>query len=760
MIPYCIDRKRGDLMLNGKPLIAVVATRVSEREQRIMLDGIMKRADSLGYYTAVISNIYNFTDFSEYFGHIEVENKIYELAESDRIDGVILMAESIIGTQMYQFIYNKIIKNKAPIIITGAELEGHICINNDVREDFRNIAHHLTDVHGFTDIHVLTGQKHIETSLERVEGVRDALLEKGIVLPDENVIYGNFWMSSGEAAAMEYIEGKRRLPQAIICANDYMAYGLIDTFFAHNINLPDDVTVIGYEYSGERFYHSPILTTYLRNRSAIGERAVSELHRILTGKKPEEIPLGGCMICGDTCSCGIDKKYLREELEEVRREQFHNSMTICGNFEQQLALCRSLKDYIRALQDYTYLIRNLKGLYLCLYENWCNLKEVSQLDISSNDKMMTLYRIISPIETASEPHFFKRSRLFTDELYGAGERLFLYFVPMFTDGIELGYFIFQYTEPDGYDPVTTGWVNAAVNALNVLRMKNDINELLEYNNLSVFHDTMTGLYNKQGLQRELETSLSKAEKGDMLSVVMLKSGIFADNSRIDEKEQQVRLNLETADCLKKISADGSAICARLPDGQYVYAVMGKISEDHDKLIIDRLTALIIHSPVFKTFRKSDMIVHGGVTVPAAEASPERIMKKLSEEINDMTAELYDKRKSGSYGSYIDLRTAVYAAPEKKWEAEEVCREFHLSCGHFRAAYKKTFGISFHRDLIQSRISLAKYLLLTSALNLTAIAQRCGYDDDKYFLRQFRQQTGVSPNSYRRFESGAFSVKLT
>lgn len=743
-------------MLNGKPLIAIVAARVSEREQRIMLDGIMKRADSLGYYTAVISNIYNFAEFA----HIEVENKIYELAESDRIDGIIFLAESVIGTPTQQFIYNKITKNKVPIIVTGTELEGHICINNDVREDLRDIARHLTDVHGYTDIHVLTGPENIETSRKRVEGVRDALLEKGADLPAENVIYGDFWISSGKALAMEYIDGKRNLPKAIVCTNDYMAYGLIDTFLMYNIDLPDDVTVIGYEYSGGRFYHSPILTTYLRNRPAIGERAVSELHFILTGEKPEEIPLGGCMICGDTCSCGIDKKYLREELEEVHREKFHNSMTVCGNFEQQLALCRSLNDYIGALQAYAYLIRNLKGLYLCLYEDWCNLNEKSQLDVSSNDKMMTLYRIFSPLNADSAPMYFRRNKLFTEELYGAGEKMFLYFVPMFTYGIDMGYFIFQYTEPDGYDPVTTDWLNAAVNALNVLRMKNDINELLENNNLTAFHDTLTGLYNKEGLLRELKTSLANAEKETMFSAVMVKLGIFSDHSRIDEKEQQIKLDVETAGCLKKFALDSRAFCARLPGERYVCAVLGKLPEDYDKTITDRLKTLIVHSNIFKEFKKSDMIVHSGATVPASEVSPEEILEKLSEEINDMTAELYDKRKSSGYGDYIDLRTAIYAAPEKKWDAQEVCREFHLSCGYFRAAYKKTFGVSFHHDLIQSRISLAKYLLMTTSLNLTAIAQRCGYEDDKYFLRQFRQQTGVSPNLYRRFEQRDAAPQFT
>lgn len=737
-------------MINGRPLIAIVSTRASEHEQRIMLEGIMKQADEYGYYTIVISNIYNLGDFKDYFCHVEIENKIYELAESNRIDGIILMAEAVVGSEIQQYIYEKIQKRNIPLIVTGAELSEHFCINNDIRADFRDITRHLTEIHGFTDIHILTGMKEVETSHERVDGVKDVLSEIGIELNDENIIYGNFWINSGEKLAMEYISGKRKLPQAIICTNDYMAYGLIDTFFAHNINLPDDVTVVGYEYSGERFYHSPVLTTYFRNRTAVGANAVNKLHGILTGEITKEIPLGGYMVCGDTCTCGIDKKFLGEELEEVRQIQFYNNMTQCGNFEQQLALCRSISDYIRALQDYAYLIRDIKGLYLCLYENWCSLKEMSRLDVNSNNEMMTLYRIISPIQVSSEPHFFRRNQLFTEELYGAGDKRFLYFVPMFFDGVELGYFIFQYTSPDGYDPVITGWINAAVNALNVLRMKNDINELLEYNNLSAFHDTATGLYNKESFLRELDISVNKANAEDKISVVMLKNRLFADESHIDEKGLSVKADIEIAECMKKLAALSDAICARLPDKQFIFAAVGKLPDNFDKIISDRLTVLITHSPVFMSAKKPDDIITSGITVTAVKMNAGELMKSLSAEINEKTEFLLNMRKNAGFGKFSTIRMSIYKSPEKQWNAENECRDFHLSCGHFRAAYKNIFGISFHRDLIQSRIALAKYLLMTTALNLPAIALKCGYEDDKYFLRQFRQQTGVSPNSYRKF----------
>lgn len=738
-------------MINGRPFIAVITARPSEREQKIMLEGIMSEAEKYGFYIAVIANIYNISNIGNYFTHVAVENKIYELAESERIDGVILMLETVSYSDLKEEILEKLAGKKIPIVVAGDVIEGYTCINNDIRKDFHEIAHHITEIHGFTDIDIITGQAEYETSHERVQGMRDVLEEKGINFSDENIIFSNYWITGGEKIANEYISGKRRLPQAIVCGNDYMAYGLIDTFFKNGITPPEDVTVVGYEYSGERYYHSPILTTYYRNRSAVGANAMNVLYSMISGNKPENnVSLNGCMVCGDTCSCGIDKKFLGKELEEVRTAQFYNSMTVCGNFEQKLAVCRSLSDYIRALQDYSYLIRNLKGLYLCLYEDWFSLKEKSLLDIDSNDKMMTFYRLISPIEYPSEPHYFVRKMLFPENLPGSGDKLFLYFVPMFTDGTEIGYFIFQYTTPDSYDPIAVDWINSAVNALNVIRMKNDINELLEYNNLSAFRDTTTGLYNKKGIMRELEHSLKKSSADDTISAVMIKARPFFDSSRIDEKNISVKIDLEISECLKKAAIDSSAFCAKLQDKQFLFAAVGKLPENYDKIIADRVMSLITHSPLYQSAEYMDNIISAGITCNISEIDTKNLIDKLADEINKETALLFEKYKTADYNKYNILRTSIYKSPEKQWNAETVCRDFHISSGHFRAEYKNIFGLSFHKDIIQSRIAMAKYLLMTTSLNLPAIAVKCGYDDDKYFIRQFRQITGISPNAYRKF----------
>lgn len=734
-------------MKDDRPIIGVVTARASESEQQSILSGILSQADELGFNTAVISNIYN---YYEYFADVEVENKIYELLESKRLDGLILTAESFTNMKFRDYLYSILRKLEIPIVVTGDSVSGFTCVDTDVRADFYDIAAHAADVHGFTDIHVITGQEIYETSLQRVAGVRDALAERGIELPQENVIYGNFWTDSGEKLALEYIEGKRKLPQAIICANDYMAYGIIDTFFNYDISIPADVSIIGYEFVGERIYHSPLLSTYFRNRNALGAKAIRLLYNKLTGNELPDIPTKGYMVCGDTCPCGVDKKYLGSELKTIQTIRFFESIDMNGNFAHQMSLSRSIDEFIRSLQDFSYLINNVSGIYLCLYENWCSRSEKTPLDVNSNNEIMTMYRIISPVEVPSSPHFFRRGMMFPDGLCGSGDKNFLYFIPMFSAGTEIGYFILEFSSPCTYDKNAVDWVNSAVKALNVLKMKNDIKELLTCNNLSEFHDSMTGMYNRSGFFHEIENTISRASQGNSICIVIIKTGLFADDSRIDEREMSVRIEIEIAENLKKLSSGSGIFCGRLPEKQFALAIVGDLAENCCEELKNRAITITAHSPMYKSNRKKDSVTAVGITMPISDYDQKKASAELTELLNRKISDSADKRKIKDYDRYQKLRTDMYRFPERSWDADGVCRDLILSSGHFRAAYKNIFNVSFHRDLIVSRTEQAKYLLITTTLSLSAIALKCGYDDDKYFLRQFRQMTGISPNNYRNY----------
>ncbi len=736
-------------MYKNRPLIGIITASACQSEQRQLLDGIISQAQKYGAYTVILSNIYN---SSEYYAKIEIENMIYDLISSKRIDGLILTAESFLNDDLRNYIHDQIIsRSDIPIVITGFKMPGYPYINNNIRSDFENLVKHLVEVHGFTDIDLLTGHDYIETSHERKDGYKQILTSNGITYDENKVIFGDYWMSSGEKLAWEYINGERRLPQAVICANDYMAFGLLDTFLENGISVPDDVTVVAYEYIGERFYHAPILTTYRRNRRAVGQQAFNMLWEKMYGEKTEPVSIEGKMIYGSSCPCQIDNNILSKELQAVRREQYYSQLNLVGNFEQEINLCRSISDYITILQQFTYLIRDVNGVHMCLYENWCSSDFSSSSAESNTSDTMVYYRIITQNPSPGKPIFFNKYDFFPDEACIENNGDVFYLCPIFFSGREFGYFIIQYNKADTYDIIFRDWIKIASSALESLRMRNDIYTLLESRNLSEHHDSVTGIYNERGLKNELIRSLNSASPDDSILMVLIRTELFTDNTPLDRQNISVRIDIDIAEKLKSESVKKDTFCAKIADNLYVFCSIGSFDEKYEQLVCDRIHTLISHSPIYSENCSIDSLVICSRTSTVSEFSLSDSPNILKELLNEEIRKRSDIRKHPNYSDYLRLRNELYLNPEKDRNAQDTCRDFRLSYGHFRATYKELFGISFHQDVIRSRISYAKYLLLTTAMSIPSIAFKCGYEDDKYFMRQFRQLSGMTPNFFRSKE---------
>jgi AraC-like DNA-binding protein len=334
------------------------------------------------------------------------------------------------------------------------------------------------------------------------------------------------------------------------------------------------------------------------------------------------------------------------------------------------------------------------------------------------------------------------------ELPGSGGKGFYYFVSIFSAGIDLGHIILQYTHPDVYDPIFIDWHQAAINALCSLQMRNDINLLLECRNLSEFHDSATGLYNKAGLMHELGMASKQCSEDDKLLVVLIRTSLFNNDIRIDEQYTAVRIDTELAENFRRLAYNSNEFLAKISDKLYAFAAVGNYNEDNAELIIDKINAVICHSPLYIQNCGIDSSVCVASVSSAANADIDGIIRNLSEKITDKIRQLSEKREDPQYCTFLNTRSKMYLEPNNDWDAQKICRDYHLSYGHFRATYKELFDISFHKDLIASRITYAKYLLITTSVSLSAIAYKCGYDDEKYFMRQFRQLTGFTPNNYR------------
>ncbi|MBR6580746.1 MAG: helix-turn-helix transcriptional regulator [Ruminococcus sp.] len=97
----------------------------------------------------------------------------------------------------------------------------------------------------------------------------------------------------------------------------------------------------------------------------------------------------------------------------------------------------------------------------------------------------------------------------------------------------------------------------------------------------------------------------------------------------------------------------------------------------------------------------------------------------------------------------EIRREMYDNPQQHMSIDKLCRRLAVSRTYFHRIYQAAFGISFRQDEIKSRLMHACRLLTDTKVSVSVIAEKCGYESETFFMRQFRQHMGCTPSEYRR-----------
>ncbi len=88
---------------------------------------------------------------------------------------------------------------------------------------------------------------------------------------------GLFAVQSGEEAARAILAGDGPLPDAVVCANDQMAIGVMQTLARRGVKVPQDVAVVGFDDIYPGSLSDPPLTTVHQPMREIGDHACARL---------------------------------------------------------------------------------------------------------------------------------------------------------------------------------------------------------------------------------------------------------------------------------------------------------------------------------------------------------------------------------------------------------------------------------------------------------------------------------------------------
>ena len=711
--------------MKKRKLFGVIAANAADTEQREIFRGIINKAQMLNIDIAVLSNIYNPPVTDEV---LKTENCIYSLIGSDEYDGIILISESIINPDLRKIIFEELKNKDLPLVAIGTELPEWTLpslqyINTCDETDIEDICDHLTDVHGFTDIHLLSGHYELSVSHKRVEGYRHSLEKHGIPFDEKKVFFGDFWMTSGHAHAKRYISGELPYPQALICCNDYMAYGLLDEFLECSIDINEKMSVIGYEYVPDRYCHVPLLTTFQRNRYELGIMAMEFLTE-KTGIKANSILSAtprGHIIYGNTCPCKAKITDIRFDFKTAQHKNRYDYLDLFNQLELNLIECRNIDEFVKKIHEFSSLIRDADKLYMCLYENW--------YDTSPNFSNMVGYDLLHD----EEPFVFRKHNI---SAVFRNEAAPYYLCPLFFSFRELGYVALSFRGPDTFDYFFRNWLKTVANCLEFLRMKNDIKFYLQCQDISEERESLTGMLNENGLRKVY----LNADKSN-LCLVALKIGTIRTNPYSASQNDQINSVLDAAEAVREFS--GNHICAKINEDTF-FCLMRDIPDTD--VLTKQLSAVLLHHTAYMKINGLDSYVCAAI--PCEDNDYVQLKEKCFAKIAEMTDMFSSRRTKPHYKKLNKLRTQFYNDPQLTFDSEDIYSRFNGSAGYLRTIFRKCYGFTLHDDCINARIAAARYYITMSNLSNAEIAEKCGYKDLKYFLRQFQQVSGYTVVKYR------------
>jgi LacI family transcriptional regulator len=134
---------------------------------------------------------------------------------------------------------------------------------------------------------------------------------------------GRFSVRSGENAGEQLLAdvgAGGTLPDAIVCANDQMAIGVLRALVAHGVRVPGDVAVVGFDDIFPAGLCDPPLTTVHQPIRLMGERACDRLFTRITNPalRPKVELLPTELVLRSSCGCPPGT-VVRRQVKLVRR---------------------------------------------------------------------------------------------------------------------------------------------------------------------------------------------------------------------------------------------------------------------------------------------------------------------------------------------------------------------------------------------------------------------------------------------------------
>ena len=141
---------------------------------------------------------------------------------------------------------------------------------------------------GHTRIGLVAGPPRLMCSRARLDGYRAAMETADLPVPDELIVSGDFYHESGFDAANALFDLDAP-PTAVFASSDQMALGVAEALRQRGLNVPGDVSIVGFDDLPAVRWFAPPLTTVRQPLAEMGKLAARVILRQAAGEQIENL---------------------------------------------------------------------------------------------------------------------------------------------------------------------------------------------------------------------------------------------------------------------------------------------------------------------------------------------------------------------------------------------------------------------------------------------------------------------------------------
>lgn len=157
-------------------------------------------------------------------------------------------------------------------------------IRVDYADGIRQAVQHLAAMR-HERIGFVAGPLHLRSALARRNAFEQSMLELGLPVRLEFIVEGNHRLEGGEKALKEIFRLKEH-PTALLCSNDMTAIGVIREAFELRIEVPRELSVVGFDDIRMADFMIPPLTTIQMSQSELAKLAFDALMKDVKRETP------------------------------------------------------------------------------------------------------------------------------------------------------------------------------------------------------------------------------------------------------------------------------------------------------------------------------------------------------------------------------------------------------------------------------------------------------------------------------------------